>query len=39
MKTFYWILACGLILVLMQYSLFKENGAPRQFSLPVAVVR
>lgn len=39
MKTFYWILACGLTLALMQYGLFKENGAPRQIGLPVAVVR
>ena len=39
MKTFYWILACGLTIVLMQYSLFKENGEPRQISLSVAVVR
>jgi len=39
MKTFYWILAFGLTILLMQYSLFKENGEPRQISLPVAVVR
>ena len=39
MKTFYWILACGLILLLMQYSLFKENGLPRQIELPVAVAK
>jgi hypothetical protein len=39
MKTFYWILAFGLTILLMQYSLFKENGEPRQISLPVAVAR
>jgi hypothetical protein len=39
MKTFYWILAFGLTILLMQYSLFKENGEPRQISLPVAVAK
>ncbi len=39
MKTFYWILAFGLTILLMQYSLFKEDGEPRQFSLPAAVAR
>ncbi|MGF6153983.1 hypothetical protein QFZ84_004990 [Pseudomonas fluorescens] len=39
MKTLYWILACGLIILLMQYSLFKETGEPRQISLPMAVVK
>lgn len=37
MKPLFWILAFGLTLLLMQYSLFKENGEPRQISLPVAV--
>lgn len=39
MKTFYWILAFGLTILLMQYSLFKENGEPRRIELPVAVSR
>lgn len=39
MKTFYWILACGLIIGLMQYSLFKESGAPRQIQLPLAIAK
>lgn len=39
MKVFYWILACGLTVALLQYALFKENGEPRQISLPVMVTR
>lgn len=39
MKPIFWILACGLTVVMLQYMLFQENGAPRQISLPVAVVR
>jgi len=35
-KTISWILAFGLILVFMQYSLFKEDGEPRAF-IPEAV--
>jgi len=34
MKTFYWVIAFGLTILLMQYSLFKETGEPRQ--LPIA---
>lgn len=38
MKPIFWILAFGLLLYMLQYSLFKENGEPR--SLPaVAVVK
>lgn len=36
MKPLFWILACGLTLYMLQYSLFKENGEPR--SLPVVAV-
>lgn len=39
MKLTFWILACGLTVALLQYSLFKENGEPRQISLPVMVTR
>lgn len=39
MKPLFWILAFGLTILLMQYSLFKENGEPRQISLPVMVTR
>ncbi len=34
MKPLFWILACGLTVVMLQYMLF-----PRQISLPVAVAR
>lgn len=38
MKPLFWILACGLTVVMLQYMLFQENGEPR--GLPVmAVVR
>lgn len=37
-KTISWILAFGLILLFMQYSLFKENGEPRVF-IPAAVAK
>jgi len=38
MKLFFWILAFGLCVLMLQYGLFKENGEPR--SLPaVAVVK
>jgi hypothetical protein len=37
MKPLFWILAFGLTVVMLQYSLFKENGEPR--SIPVMVVR
>ncbi|MDR6163520.1 hypothetical protein QE391_003148 [Pseudomonas fluorescens] len=38
MKPLFWILAFGLALYMLQYSLYKENGEPR--SLPaVAVVK
>lgn len=33
MKPLFWILACGLTVVMLQYMLFQENGAPR--SIPV----
>lgn len=39
MKPLFWILACGLTVVMLQYMLFTENGAPREISLPVAVAR
>jgi hypothetical protein len=39
MKIVFWLLAFGLTVMLLQYALFKENGEPRQISLPVAVVR
>ncbi|EJM92454.1 hypothetical protein PMI33_00711 [Pseudomonas sp. GM67] len=39
MKITFWLLAFGLTVLLFQYSLFKEDGAPRQISLPVAVAR
>lgn len=35
MRTFYWILAFGLTILLMQYGLFKESGLARNFELPV----
>lgn len=39
MKPLFWILAFGLTVALLQYSLFKENGEPRQVSLPVAIAK
>lgn len=39
MKPLFWILAFGILIYSFQYALFKENGAPRQVSLPVAVAR
>lgn len=39
MKIVFWLLAFGMTVLLFQYVLFKENGAPRQLSLPVAVMR
>lgn len=36
MKLFFWILAFGLTLYMLQYSLYKENGEPR--SIPVVAV-
>jgi hypothetical protein len=36
MKPLFWILAFGLIVGMLQYSLFKENGEPR--SIPVVAV-
>ncbi len=36
MKPLFWILACGLTVVMLQYMLFQENGEPR--SLPVFAV-
>jgi hypothetical protein len=39
MKIVFWLLAFGLTVFLFQYILFKENGEPRQISLPMAVVR
>jgi len=36
MKPLFWILAFGLTLYMLQYSLFKENGEPR--SIPVMAV-
>jgi len=36
MKPLFWILAFGLTVILLQYSLFKESGEPR--SLPVVAV-
>lgn len=39
MKPLFWILACGLTVAMLQYSLFKENGEPRQISLPMAVAK
>lgn len=38
-KTISWILAFGLIILFMQYSLFRENGEPRNFGIPAAVVK
>lgn len=38
MKLTFWLLACCLTVISIQYGLFKENGEPRQL-LPVAVVR
>jgi len=37
MKLTFWILACGLAVAMLQYSLFKENGEPR--SIPVAIAQ
>jgi hypothetical protein len=37
MKPIFWILAFGMTVVMLQYSLFKENGEPR--SIPVMVAR
>ncbi|KPA87325.1 hypothetical protein PF66_06235 [Pseudomonas asplenii] len=31
MKVFWWVIAWGLVVALTQYSLFRENGEPRQF--------
>jgi len=39
MKPLFWILSFGILVYALQYALFKENGAPRQLSLPVAVAR
>jgi hypothetical protein len=39
MKPLFWILAAGLCILMLQHSLFKENGEPRQISLPVMVTR
>jgi len=39
MKAFWWILICGLVIAMAQYSLFQESGAPRQISFPAAVTR
>lgn len=39
MRTFWWILVCGMVLALMQYSLFKEAGQPRQFGFSVKELR
>lgn len=36
MKPLIWILAFGLTVCMLQYSLFKENGEPR--NLPVMAV-
>lgn len=36
MKPLFWLLAFGLIVYMLQYSLFKENGEPR--SIPVMAV-
>lgn len=39
MKPLFWILAFGLTVALLQYGLFKENGTPRQISLPVSIAK
>ncbi len=36
MRPLFWILACGLTVVMLQYMLFTENGAPR--GIPVLAV-
>lgn len=39
MKILTWLIIGLLTVLLFQYALFKENGEPRQISIPVAVVR
>lgn len=39
MKPLFWILAFGILVYSLQYSLFKENGTPRQLELPMSVSR
>jgi hypothetical protein len=38
MKPLFWILAFGLTVVMLQYSLFKENGEPRSLPAPIATI-
>jgi hypothetical protein len=33
MKPFFWLLSFGILVYMLQYGLFKENGEPR--GLPV----
>lgn len=39
MKITFCLLAFGLIVLLFQYTMFKENGEPRQIELPMSVSR
>jgi hypothetical protein len=36
MKPLFWLLSFGILVYMLQYGLFKENGEPR--SLPVMAV-
>lgn len=39
MKVFFWVLATGLTIALLQYSLYKENGERRQVPTLQQVLR
>jgi hypothetical protein len=39
MKIMFWVLAAGLTIALLQYSIFKENGEPRHIPTLQQILR